>query len=122
MGTMLLEGCAGAAKMAKCGCGHEAVTSFNDVAMAQLVCCTIVCVVLLLILGALAWRLIDHHATKKVTIRKRRWDFADRRQALRNELIEKKLAAIEKGKDEKYIAIIDAAIEGVTDSDQKTTK
>lgn len=110
MSTMLLECCTGAAKIVKCSCTNEAVTNCKDVEMAQLVCCTIVCVVLILTLGAIAWRLIDHHAAKKASIRKRRWEFANKNRELRFDLLEKKLAAIEKQKDDMYIKTIEDAI------------
>lgn len=110
MSTMLLECCTGAAKIVKCGCTNEAVTNCKDVKMAQLVCCTIVCVVLILTLGAIAWRLIDHHAAKKASIRKRRWEFANKNRELRFDLLEKKLAAIEKHKGGEYLTAVEAAI------------
>lgn len=89
---MLLECCGCAAQIAKCNCVHEVATSGIDLEIARLVCDTIVCVLLIFVLGALAWRLIDHHATKKVTIRKRRWDFADKNLALKQDLQEKLLS------------------------------
>lgn len=56
---------------------YEAGTNCEDVAIAQIICNAVVAIVLIGVLGFLAWTLMKLHAQKNVTERKRKWDNED---------------------------------------------
>ena len=53
---------------------YEAGTNWANVEIANTICCSLVLIVALCVLGFLAWRLIDHHAKKNADVRKREWE------------------------------------------------
>lgn len=72
MNAMLLECCAGAAKIMKCGCNLEAATNCQDVAIAGTICSAIVRMTIIIVAGVLLWKLMGYlfsvcqeHSTKK---------------------------------------------------------
>lgn len=91
MSTMLLECCTAATKFVKCGCTNEAVTNCKDVEIAQAICCAIIWVTAIIAGGLILWKLIDHHAKKKVDKRKREWDVEDKTLKLKSDLLDKYL-------------------------------
>lgn len=57
---------------------NEAGTNWANVEITKTICCSLVQIVVICVLGFLAWKLIDHHARKNVDGRKRRWDEEDK--------------------------------------------
>ena len=53
---------------------YEAGTNWANVEIANTICCSLVLIVAICVLGFLAWRLIDHHAKKNADVRKREWE------------------------------------------------
>lgn len=69
----------------------EASTNSEDVAIAAIICGSIAAIVLILVLGFLAWRLIELHAKKNVEGRKRIWDIEDKNRKQKYDLLDYKL-------------------------------
>ncbi len=53
---------------------YEAGTNWANVEIANTICCSLVLIVAICVLGFLAWRLIDHHAKKNADVRKSEWE------------------------------------------------
>ena len=53
---------------------YEAGTNWANVEIANTICCSLVLIVAICVVGFLAWRLIDHHAKKNADVRKREWE------------------------------------------------
>ena len=70
---------------------YEAGTNWANVEIAKTICCSLVLIVAICVLGFLAWRLIDHHAKKNVDERKRKWEEDDKDRRQRSDLWDKKL-------------------------------
>jgi hypothetical protein len=67
-----------------------------------------VIIVLIVLLGCIAWKLIDLYAKQNIEKRKRAWEVEDRKQKLKVELLEKKLTSLkDKSESGKYLSIID---------------
>ena len=108
----------------------EASTNSEDVAITTIICISIAAIVLILVLGFLAWRLIELHAKKNVEGRKRKWDIEDKNRKQKYDLFDYKLKMLKdlcdidnykkaevgikeamKGDIESYTAEIETAIE-----------
>lgn len=70
---------------------YEAGTNCSDVCIADSITNAVVKVVFICVAGFLAWKLIDHHAKKKVDKRKREWDVEDKTLKLKSDLLDKYL-------------------------------
>ena len=90
-------------------CVQETGMNWANVKITQTICCTSVIIVTICVLGFLLWRLIDHHAQKNVDVRKREWEEEDKNRKQKSDLIDKKLAKLDKDA-EKYISTIEEAI------------
>lgn len=93
---------------------YKAGTYYEDVAIAQTICCAVVAIVLIGALAFLAWTLMQLHALKNVAVRKRQWDeedknrqdtankenrqnmLEDEKRKRKNSFIDKKLEALAK--------------------------
>ena len=91
MNAILLQCCAGAAKIVKCGCDIEAATNGGDVEIVKSICCAIVSITAIVVLGSLLWRFMDHIANKNNAKRKRCWDVEDKIHKQKSDLIGKLL-------------------------------
>lgn len=79
-----------------------------NVAITIIICKSIVIIVLIVLLGCIAWKLIDLYAKQNIEKRKRAWEVEDRKQKLKVELLEKKLTSLkDKSESGKYLSIID---------------
>ena len=109
MNTFLLNSCAAAAQVVKCGCNMtEVATNDKDLEIVKAICCSVVLVVFILVVGFLIWKLTEIQLKRCDEKRKHDWEVEDklRRQKaeLTNKLIDfqKELAyTYEKGADGK---------------------
>ena len=88
---------------------YETGANWANVEIAKIICCSLVLIVAICVLGFLAWKQIDHHARKNVEVRKRAWEKEDKDRKQKSDLIEKKLTKLDKDA-EKYISTIEEAI------------
>lgn len=88
---------------------YEAGTNWANVEIAKIICCSLVLIVAICVLGFLAWKQIDHHARKNVDVRKREWEKEDIDRKQKSDLVEKKLTKLDNDKD-KYLSAIEEAI------------
>lgn len=91
MNTFLLNCCAGAAKIIKCGCNATAATNETDLEITKAICWAIVCVTGCLVVSFLIWKLIDHIANAVSGWNKRQWEVEDKGRKQQADLLEKKL-------------------------------
>lgn len=70
---------------------YDAGANWANVEITKIICCSLVIIVAICVLGFLAWRLIDHHAKKNVDKRKRKWEKEDKDRKQRSDLWDKKL-------------------------------
>ena len=91
MSVLFLQCSNGAARIVKCSCSFAAATNENDLEIAKSICWAIACVVACLVVGFLAWKLIDHIANGISGWNKRQWDIKDRERKQKADLLEKKL-------------------------------
>ncbi len=83
----------------------EPETNTSDVFIAETICANIVYIVLIFVVGFLAWKLIDHHAKKKVDMRKREWDIEDKNLKQKADLIDKYLDFLKEQTKDKSLYI-----------------
>lgn len=88
---------------------YEARTNWANVEITKTICCSVVLIVAICVLGFLLWKLIDHHAQKNVDVRKRGWEEEDKDRKQKSDLLDKKLAKLDNDKD-KYLSAIEEAI------------
>ena len=88
---------------------YEAGTNWANVEITKTICCSVVLIVAICVLGFLLWKLIDHHAQKNVDVRKRGWEEEDKDRKQKSDLLDKKLAKLDNDKD-KYLIAIEEAI------------
>lgn len=88
---------------------YEAGTNWANVEITKTICCSVVLIVAICVLGFLLWKLIDHHAQKNVDVRKRGWEEEDKDRKQKSDLLDKKLAKLDNDKD-KYLSAIEEAI------------
>lgn len=88
---------------------NEAGTNWANVEITKTICCSVVLIVAICVLGFLLWKLIDHHAQKNVDVRKRGWEEEDKDRKQMSDLLDKKLAKLDNDKD-KYLSAIEEAI------------
>lgn len=88
---------------------YEAGTNWANVEITKTICCSLVLIVAICVLGFLLWKLIDYHAQKNVDVRKRGWEEEDKDRKQKSDLLDKKLAKLDKDA-EKYISTIEEAI------------
>ena len=53
---------------------YEAGTNWANVEIAKTICCSLVLIVAICVLGFLSWKLLDYHAKKNADVRKREWE------------------------------------------------
>lgn len=75
---MLLQCCESAAQVVKCSCGQKLATNCNDLGIAQVISCTIICVTCCIVIGFLLWKLMDHIAKRCQEKRQRGWEIEDK--------------------------------------------
>lgn len=92
---------------------YEAGTNWANVEITKTICCSLVLIVAICVLGFLAWIQINHHAKKNADVRKRRWEEEDKNRKQQSDLIEKKLTKLDKD-GEKYLSTIEEAISQIT--------
>ena len=78
MTTFLLLCCQNTAQIVKCGCEAAKKTSEQDVAMALTVCCAVVAIVALVVVGFLLWKWMEHIYQKRQAIRQHEWEKEDK--------------------------------------------
>lgn len=88
---------------------YETGANWANVEIAKIICCSLVLIVAICVLGFLAWKQIDHYARKNVDVRKREWEKEDINRKQKSDLIEKKLTKLDNDKD-KYLSAIEEAI------------
>ncbi len=88
---------------------YEAGTNWANVEITKTICCSVVLIVAICVLGFLLWKLIDHHDQKNVDVRKRGWEEEDKDRKQKSDLLDKKLAKLDNDKD-KYLIAIEEAI------------
>lgn len=88
---------------------YEAGTNWANVEITKTICCSLVLIVAICVLGFLLWKLIDYHAQKNVDVRKRGWEEEDKDRKQKSDLLDKKLAKLDNDKD-KYLSAIEEAI------------
>lgn len=91
---------------------YEAGTNWANIEITKTICCSLVLIVTICVLGFLAWKLIDHYAKKNVDVRKRDWEVEDKNRKQKSDLIEKKLSKLDKD-TEKYLSAIEDVINQV---------
>lgn len=121
MNAMLLQNCGCAEKIMKLASNMEAATNCKDVEIAKAVCCAIVSITAIVVIGVLIWKLIDKISNGISGWNKRNWDVEDKVRKQKADLLDKKLDAL--SKDTKaYTTAIDNAIECLSDSCTKADK
>lgn len=88
---------------------YPAETNWANVEITKTICCSLVLIVAICVLGFLIWKQIDHHAQKNVDVRKRRWEEEDMNRKQKSDLIDKRLTKLDKEED-KYLSAIEEAI------------
>lgn len=74
------------------------------------ICCTIVIVVTIIVLGFLLWKLMDHIASSKAEKRARQWKVEDIERKQKADLLEKKLSFLKDKVAKDYTDAIDNAL------------
>jgi hypothetical protein len=96
MSAVILEGCAGAVKILKCGCDQCSAMNVNDVQIAQTICGTIVLVAFIMVVGFLVWKLMEYIANGVSGYSKRKWEEKDCVKKQKSDLQDKLLNFLEK--------------------------
>ena len=109
MRTLFLDCSSNAAQMAKCGCKAVVETNGNDVTVAQTVCCSVVTIIAIVVVGFLVWKLMEHIVKNRQSKRQHMWETEEKVRNRNVELIDAKLKVLKeqcyekKDKEEKGI-------------------
>lgn len=98
MTNLLLDCCQGAAQVVKCCSNAVAATCDKDVEIVNIICGAVVCVVAIVVVGFLLWKLADHIAHYFEEKRKRTWEVQDIERKGAVEKLKKELDELKKNK------------------------
>lgn len=121
MNAMLLQSCGCAEKIMKLASNIEAATNCKDVEIAKAVCCTIVSVTIIIVIGSLLWKLMDYLFKGCQEKMKQKYEAKEQEWKQKADLLDKKLDALSKDTNA-YTTAIDNAIECLSASCTKADK
>ena len=103
MNGILLQCCGCAEKIMKMVSSMETATNCKDVEIAKAVCCAMVSITAIAVIGVLGWKLIDKISDAISGYNKRNWDVKDKEQKQKSDLQDKLIDFLEKNtSEEKY--------------------
>jgi len=101
MNAMLLDCCNCAAQFAELASRLETPTNCEDVEIAKAICCAIVSITAIIVLGSLLWRLMDHLFKRCQEKRKQEYDVENSKRKQESDLKDKLLDFLKSKASEK---------------------
>ncbi len=91
MSTLLLQCSSNTAQIMKCGCKAVSATNYYDASIAQTICCTILAIVAIVVVGFLIWKFMDYLFKRNQDNRNYKWDEEEKKRSKVVELQNMKL-------------------------------
>ena len=89
MNAMLLDCCGCAEKIVNLAGSMETATNCKDVEIAKTICCAMVSITAIVVIGVLGWKLIDKISDAISGYNKRNWEVKDKKQKQKSDLQDK---------------------------------